>query len=95
MKHLKQFLLLCFLALTNFICIGQTNIMSFNIRYDTPRDNENWWEFRKEEVVGLLNYYQPDFIGIQEAMPNQSSFIATNRVGFISERPLLQPFALH
>ena len=82
MKHLKQFLILCFLASTNFICIGQTNIMSFNIRYDTPRDKENWWEFRKEEVVGLLNYYQPDFIGIQEAMPNQSKFIAKNLASY-------------
>jgi endonuclease/exonuclease/phosphatase family metal-dependent hydrolase len=50
--------------------------MSYNIRYDTPNDGENWWELRKDEVVNLLKYYSPDFIGIQEAMPNQLKFVA-------------------
>jgi len=76
MKILKQFLILCFLVSATFSCTGQTAIMSYNIRYDNPKDYENWWEFRKEEVVDLLNYYHPDFIGLQEAMPNQTSFIA-------------------
>jgi len=52
--------------------------MTFNIRYNTPDDGENWWELRKEEVVELLKHYHPDFIGIQEAMPSQLNFIAEN-----------------
>ena len=35
---------------------GQTAVMSYNIRYDNPKDGENWWEHRKDEVVELLNY---------------------------------------
>ena len=50
--------------------------MSYNIRYDTPKDGENWWELRKNDLVELIKYYHPDFIGIQEVMPNQLKFIA-------------------
>jgi len=57
---------------------GQTAVMSFNIRYDSANDEENSWEFRKKEVVDLIKYYQPDFLGVQEAMPNQSEFLAEN-----------------
>lgn len=63
-----------------FFCngYGQTTFMTYNIRYDTPKDGENWWEYRRDEVVELLNYYGPDFIGVQEAMPNQTKFIQRN-----------------
>lgn len=60
------------------ICVGQTKIMSFNIRYDNPNDGSNRWELRKSEVVALLNYYKPDFFGLQEALPNQIDYIAAN-----------------
>ncbi len=52
--------------------------MSFNIRYDNPGDKENWWEDRKIEVVDLMEYYHPDFIGIQEGLLNQVEYINTN-----------------
>ena len=58
---------------------GQTtSIMTFNIRYDNPNDNENSWENRKNEVVGLIKYYHPDFLGIQEGLHNQVDFIHKN-----------------
>ena len=63
-------------------CIGQTSIMSYNIRYDNPKDGENWWELRKDEVNELLNYYRPDFIGLQEAMPNQTKYIGESLDGY-------------
>ncbi|PCH99527.1 MAG: endonuclease/exonuclease/phosphatase [Flavobacteriaceae bacterium] len=57
---------------------AQTAVMSFNIRYDSAHDKENRWEFRKMEIVDLIKYYQPDFLGVQEAMPNQAEFLAEN-----------------
>lgn len=55
---------------------GQTTgIMTFNIRYDNPNDHENSWEFRKNEAVGLIAYYHPDFLGIQEGLYRQVAFI--------------------
>ncbi|MDG2449628.1 MAG: endonuclease/exonuclease/phosphatase family protein [Saprospiraceae bacterium] len=71
----------CILPLILLILIvpkgtSQTKIMSYNIRYDTPNDGENWWDLRKDDVVELLKYYRADFVGIQEAMPNQFMYIA-------------------
>jgi endonuclease/exonuclease/phosphatase family metal-dependent hydrolase len=52
--------------------------MSFNIRYNNPNDKENWWENRKNEVVDLINYYHPDFLGIQEGLNDQVKFLDNN-----------------
>ena len=57
---------------------GQNTAMTFNIRYDNPADSANAWENRKAEVVALIKEYHPDFIGIQEALPNQVDYINTN-----------------
>jgi endonuclease/exonuclease/phosphatase family metal-dependent hydrolase len=64
--------------LIGFNSYAQTKVMTFNIRYNTQNDGENWWELRKDEVVESLKYYHPDFLGIQEAMPSQLNFIAEN-----------------
>jgi len=55
-----------------------THIMSFNIRYDNPNDNENYWGNRKEDVVNLIEHYHPDFLGIQEGLLNQVEYIKNN-----------------
>ena len=54
------------------------SIMSFNIRYDNPNDAENSWDNRKNELVNLIEYYHPDFLGIQEGLLNQVEFIKNN-----------------
>lgn len=63
---------------TLLVCLngfGQTKVMSFNIRYDNPNDAENSWERRKEEVVQLVDFYNPDFLGIQEGLIRQLEFV--------------------
>ena len=55
--------------------MAQTRIMSFNIRYDNPMDGENAWQERKAELCQMLDYYHPDFIGLQEALPHQLNYI--------------------
>ena len=62
----------------NISCAGLTTVMTYNIRYNSPKDGENRWEYRKNEVVKLLNNYNTDFIGIQEAMPNQLKYLNEN-----------------
>ena len=62
-------------VLIPFSGLCQTEVMSFNIRYDSPEDNENWWEYRKGEVVDLIKNQQSDFVGIQEATPNQLLYL--------------------
>lgn len=78
MKNSKLLLVFISLFIVFSSSFAQTKIMSYNIRYDNPNDGENWWELRKDEVIDLLKYYSPDFIGFQEAMPNQLEFIASN-----------------
>ena len=68
-----------------FNCIngfGQTKVMSLNIRYDNPNDGVNWWENRKEEVVQLIDFYHPEFLGIQEGLSNQLEFIVDKLNGY-------------
>ena len=48
-------------------------VMSFNIRYDEPRDKENAWPNRKELVASMIRFHQADIVGVQEALERQMS----------------------
>jgi endonuclease/exonuclease/phosphatase family metal-dependent hydrolase len=47
------------------------NIITYNIRMNTPDDKENAWPLRKEKVAGLLKFHQADIFNVQEALPEQ------------------------
>jgi endonuclease/exonuclease/phosphatase family metal-dependent hydrolase len=49
------------------------NIMTYNIRMNTPGDGVNAWPLRKDKVVGLIQFHQADIFGVQEALPLQMS----------------------
>jgi endonuclease/exonuclease/phosphatase family metal-dependent hydrolase len=73
-----------------FICAGvillltltsaaQTvNVMTYNIRYDNPGDGVNQWSNRKTKVFDLLSKYDPDVLGVQEALSHQLKEIVAN-----------------
>ncbi len=46
-------------------------VMTFNIRYDEPRDKENAWPNRKEMVASMIRFHQADLVGVQEALERQ------------------------
>jgi endonuclease/exonuclease/phosphatase family metal-dependent hydrolase len=46
-------------------------VMSFNIRYDNAGDGDNRWERRIDLVVETIARYDPDIIGVQEALAHQ------------------------
>jgi len=46
-------------------------VMTFNIRYENPADGMFAWDSRKEMVFWLLEKYDPDILGIQEALKGQ------------------------
>ena len=46
-------------------------VMTFNIRLDTPSDSLNNWQYRKDNATKLISYYRPDLLGMQEVLPNQ------------------------
>ena len=47
------------------------DVMTFNIRYENPTDGMFAWDSRKEMVFWLIEKYDPDILGIQEAMKSQ------------------------
>ncbi len=46
-------------------------VMTYNLRLDTSADGVNRWDNRKEKVVALIKKYDPDIIGVQEALHHQ------------------------
>ncbi|WP_419868884.1 endonuclease/exonuclease/phosphatase family protein [Chryseobacterium sp. CT-SW4] len=59
------------LFFTAFTMAQDLKVMSFNIRLQVESDKENAWTERKQDAVDLLNYYHPDYFGVQEALPQQ------------------------
>lgn len=47
------------------------NIMTYNIRMNTPDDGVNAWPLRKDKVAGLIKFHQADIFGVQEALISQ------------------------
>lgn len=45
--------------------------MTFNIRYDEPRDGVNAWPKRKEIVASMIRFHKADLVGVQEALKRQ------------------------
>ncbi|MBP3839933.1 MAG: endonuclease/exonuclease/phosphatase family protein [Chryseobacterium sp.] len=64
-----------------FLCLNinaqNLNVMTFNIRLSLDSDKENSWDNRKSDALKLLDYYHPDFFGVQEAVPQQMADIKT------------------
>lgn len=68
------FLPLILLLLPSGDCLAQSRplrVMSFNIRYDEPRDKENAWPNRKEMVASTVRFHRADLVGVQEALKHQ------------------------
>lgn len=47
------------------------NVISYNIRMNTPSDGVNAWPNRIGKVTGLLRFHQAEIFGVQEALPEQ------------------------
>ena len=58
------------------------NVMSFNIRLDTPSDGINNWENRKEGIISIIKNQKIDILGVQEALPNQIDYLAKQFDGY-------------
>jgi len=77
--HLITYILIIcgFLHLTVFQALSQQKAatqltaMSFNVRYDTPKDSINSWQFRKEKVAEVIASNKVDIAGLQEPWINQ------------------------
>ncbi len=50
---------------------GSLVIMSFNVRYNTPKDSLNAWPYRKEKVAEVITSNNIDIAGLQEPWYDQ------------------------
>ena len=65
----------------NFSCpkiVNDIRVMSFNIRYDTESDGIHKWDNRKDFVLEVIQDFDPDLLGIQEAMKSQVDYLSNN-----------------
>lgn len=46
-------------------------VMTYNIRFNNPDDGPNAWPNRREAVNELISRYNPDLLGVQEALFDQ------------------------
>ena len=51
------------------------DVMTFNIRTSQGRDGENVWPNRKELVAETIERFDPDIVGLQEALSEQIDFL--------------------
>lgn len=56
--------------------------MTYNIRLDLASDAENRWDNRKEILAGQVLFYDPDFMGVQEALPHQMAYLSEKLMGY-------------
>lgn len=74
-----------FIAVISFLFIGLSlygsvtaaessknlRVITFNIKYNEPRDGEDAWEYRKQKVADVIRFHKADLVGVQEALIGQ------------------------
>ena len=70
MGVIKKIIVIAMMALGGFSGYCQKNltinVVSFNVRYNSPDDGINIWENRRDWVAGAMRFYEADLIGGQE-----------------------------
>jgi len=79
---MKKSLLIILLIVPATLFAQQMNIVSFNIRYNNPKDGINAWPNRVEMVTGLLKFHDADIFGLQEALYEQITEIEKDLLGY-------------
>ena len=78
-----KFLFLLLFVLTTITVEAQSlKVMTYNMRLELAADGVNAWSNRKEMFADQIKFYEPDFMGVQEAMPNQINYLDTTLTFF-------------
>ena len=87
MKIKKLFTAICLLFVALSFAQNSIDVMSYNIRLGSADDGENHWNIRKDKLKDLINYYEADFIGMQEAQKQQIEYLLENNslYGFLGK----------
>lgn len=79
---MKKLIILFLIVVPSILSAQQMNILSFNIRYNTPNDGINAWPNRIEMVTGLLKFHDAEIFGLQEALFEQITDIEKEMPGY-------------
>lgn len=71
----KIYFLICTISVLSCKNDLDLSVATYNVRYGLADDGENSWDFRKDCLTALLNFYNPDIFGIQEGLPFQTEYI--------------------
>lgn len=74
LKKLVLSILVLFFLTTSLIA-QNIKAMTYNIKYDNKNDTVNNWNDRKEKMVQLITHYNPSFLGIQEGLHHQVTYL--------------------
>lgn len=80
-RYLLTILLLFALGLTGN-AQKPMNVITYNIRYNNPGDQENSWPNRRAEVIRLLKTNKADIFSVQEALFDQIMNLKEGMAGF-------------
>jgi endonuclease/exonuclease/phosphatase family metal-dependent hydrolase len=58
------------------------NVMTYNIRFDNPDDQNDSWDRRKDLILEQLLFYEPAVFGIQEGMHHQVQYLDDSLPGY-------------
>jgi len=58
------------------------DVITFNIRFDNPRDSANAWPHRASMVADFVNDQIPDLLGMQEVLWHQYQYLDSALIGY-------------
>lgn len=64
---------------------SEISIMTFNLRYDNPKDGQNAWSAGRNKLAAdLIRKHRPSVLAIQEGLIHQLTFLESHLEGVIS-----------
>lgn len=72
---MKNILIVIFLLASPFLMAQEFKVMSYNIKYENVNDTVNNWNDRKQAMVKLISNYAPSFVGMQEVLHHQLTYL--------------------
>lgn len=84
MKNIVRIVVCAIVAFLALSCsdsykeLADIKVISYNIRLSTKSDGDNWWEYRKQASINMINEEKPTVFGLQEALPQQIKYLEEN-----------------
>jgi endonuclease/exonuclease/phosphatase family metal-dependent hydrolase len=70
---MKKIIVLFYSFFSGIVAMAQDhlNVMTFNIRYNNPRDSLNAWPHRADKAASQVLFHEAHIVGVQEALFDQ------------------------